>query len=164
MVLQFLAVMAAGSRVALALVFLTSGLSKIRRPRDFYEAVNSYDVGPRTVRLIAASFVPFAEVAVGLAWGSGYFQTATAVLTICILACFTSVVVVALRRSTPISSCGCSGILRAGPLSWGSAVRNGILATAAGFTLASSYLTDQLPRDSLARGGCAGTGGPAPSL
>ena len=85
--------------------------------------------------------------------GKWILSTATAVLIICILTCFTSIVLLALRRGTTVPSCGCSGILRAGPLTWGAAVRNGMLSAVVAYTLLCGYLEAQVPKGALATAG-----------
>lgn len=95
----------AGPYWAAALLLVAAGAPKVVRPAATARALRelSLPTGPSTVRLVGG-----AEVLIGLAAvGVGGALPALAVGVS--YACFTAVVVLALRRGGSLSSCGCLG-------------------------------------------------------
>ncbi len=96
---------AAGPFAVAALLLVLAGIAKARRPADTVVALRAAGL-PATSVLVRAGAL--AEVAIGgSALASG--DRATAILVALSYAAFTLFVVTALRRATPLASCGCFG-------------------------------------------------------
>ena len=96
---------AAGPFAVAALLLVLAGVAKARRPADTVVALRAARV-PASSALVRAGAL--AELTVGIA-ALVNGSRATAVLVALSYAAFTAFVVMALRRSTPLASCGCFG-------------------------------------------------------
>ncbi len=110
-------------RLVLAAVFLLSGVDKLRHPQDFWDAIKTYDVGPAALRRPVVLVLPIVEIALGLLWLSGQFLTTASAATLGLLAVFTGVIAVAMRRGRAVP-CGCTGLFRSATVGWNSIARN----------------------------------------
>lgn len=115
--------------LALALVFATAGIAKLRRRRATARAFAS--LGLASPGALAVG-VPVAEL--GLAAGLVVVPAEAGIVALAVLAGFTTFVVRAVRRGER-QGCGCFGTARPAPMGTAEVVRNGWLALAA--TLAS---------------------------
>jgi uncharacterized membrane protein YphA (DoxX/SURF4 family) len=118
-----------GARLALALIFLTSGVSKLWRFSAFRQAVANYDLGHAELVGVVARGVPLAELLIAACWISPFLLPAT-VASLMLLACFTTALGLVLRRGRRVP-CGCFGLFDETPIGWNSLVRNAVLATLA---------------------------------
>ncbi len=100
-----------GLAAALALVLISAGVAKLRRPAETEASFAELGLPAPTV---LARLVPFAEigVAIGLVVVPGW----SALVAFAMLAAFTVVLVVALRSPAP-KSCACFGVASERPVS-----------------------------------------------
>jgi uncharacterized membrane protein YphA (DoxX/SURF4 family) len=124
-------------RITLGLVFGLSGVMKAGNMPGFTAAVRGFHLLPP--RLVA----PFAMTVVLLELGAaaallvGVAVEVALVLSLVLLALFTIALALSLREGQSIA-CQCFGQLSSHPVSWGSVLRNALLAGLAGVTLVSS--------------------------
>lgn len=96
---------AAGPFAIAAALLVLAGVPKVLRPRDTVNALRAAGIPAPAVFVRVAAF---AEVAIGVdALVNG--NRPSAVLVALSYSVFTAFVVLALRRSTPLASCGCFG-------------------------------------------------------
>ena len=95
------------SRLVVALLFAAAGLSKLRRPAAFREAVAAYDLIPGRAVAPAAWTLAAAEVigAALLLWPAG--RVAGAVLLGAMLLVFSAAVAISIGRGRTDIDCGC---------------------------------------------------------
>jgi len=115
-----------GARLALAVLFLTSGVSKLHQFPAFRAAALDYDLGSAMLVRSVARAVPVVELMVGLLWLSPLILPA-ALASLGLLACFTAVLGITLRRGKRIP-CGCFGFFEETPVGWNTLARNAVLA------------------------------------
>jgi hypothetical protein len=120
---------ASGVQLALALIFLASGGSKLWHFSAFRQAALNYHLGHAPIVGVLAGAVPFAELLVGACWISPFLLPATAG-SLMLLLCFTVALSLVLRRGRRVM-CGCFGIFDETPIGWNSLARNAVLATLA---------------------------------
>jgi peroxiredoxin len=124
-------------RLLLAGVFLIAGVAKLADLAGSRRAVAGFGV-PQRLAGVAAVGLPVAELAVAVALlvsGSVRFGALGALL---LLVVFVVGIAVALRRGTE-ADCHCFGQLHSAPIGWGTLVRNGVLAVAAGFVVLAGW-------------------------
>jgi uncharacterized membrane protein YphA (DoxX/SURF4 family) len=95
------------ARLAIVLLFGAAGLSKLRRPAAFREAVAAYDLLPRRTVAPAATAMAAAEVigAALLLWPAG--RLAGAVLLGVMLLSFSTAIAINIARGRTDVDCGC---------------------------------------------------------
>jgi len=95
------------ARLTVALLFAAAGLSKLRRPAEFREAVAAYELMPRSAVALAAPALATAEVvgAALLLWPAG--RLAGAVMLGVLLSVFSAAVAISIRRGRTDIDCGC---------------------------------------------------------
>jgi uncharacterized membrane protein YphA (DoxX/SURF4 family) len=95
------------ARLAVVLLFAAAGLSKLRRPGTFREAVAAYDVLPGGIVAAAAMAMAAAEVigAALLLWPAG--RLAGALLLGALLLVFSTAIAINIARGRTDVDCGC---------------------------------------------------------
>ncbi|MER7914056.1 MULTISPECIES: MauE/DoxX family redox-associated membrane protein [unclassified Streptomyces] len=120
-----------GARCALAVTLAASAIGKLRAPGDFRRAVRDMDVVPDRLAGPVAGLVLAAETAlILLVWLPGRLGAAAFAAAALLLAAFTAVLVVLIRRGSD-ASCACFGQSRT-PVGAAHVVRNAALLTIAG--------------------------------
>jgi uncharacterized membrane protein YphA (DoxX/SURF4 family) len=119
------------ARVAVGIVFVVAGASKIASGRRWPAQADQFGVPPW-----ASAVVPWAELVVGALVVVGAGQPTPIVIALVMLAVFTAVLVHSLRlgRRPP---CACFGSLSATPLGWRHVARNAGFAVLAVVALVS---------------------------
>lgn len=121
------------TRLALAILFATAALAKLRRRRDFYAAVLAYQLLPPRQAMNIAAILPWTEVAIALGLIAGLSVASYAAAGLLLV--YALAMAVNLGRGRRDLDCGCGGAPQA--LSIWLVLRNLILA---GTALASSIL------------------------
>jgi uncharacterized membrane protein YphA (DoxX/SURF4 family) len=121
--------------LALAVVFLASGLSKLRRRERFAEAIAAYRFGARFA-VVVSWILPPGEVLLGLAWLVPAATPIVGVVTLVLLGAFSFGLRTPLREAS--ASCGCGGLFQSRAGGWNSIARNALLALYALAALLSS--------------------------
>ncbi len=95
------------ARLTMVVLFAAAGLSKLRRPAAFREAVAAYDLLPRSTVASTAAVLAAAEVigAMLLLWPAG--RVAGAVLLGVMLLIFSAAVAINIARGRTDIDCGC---------------------------------------------------------
>ena len=144
--------MAYAAALALALVFATAGITKLRRRSATARAFAS--LGLASPGALAVG-VPVAEL--GLATGLVVVPEWTGIVALAVLAGFTTFVVRAVRRGER-QGCGCFGTARPAPMGAAEVVRNGWLALGATLAAFSSGPVVPHPLALMAVAGMAAAG------
>jgi len=122
------------ARFALAVIFLPSGLRKLRDPSGFVTGVRNYGILPARLAVPVARSIAVAETVLGLVLLAGIALAVAAAAAALLLVCFVAGISVNLRRGRDID-CSCYGLgatKNIGPAALG---RNAAL-----FLLASSII------------------------
>lgn len=119
------------ARITLGVLFLVSGIGKLRHWRHFIGTVSDYQVAPEFVAKIVAGTLPWFELTAALLLIAGFALKLVGGLIALFLIATTAAVVVNLRRGREIE-CGCYSIVDTMTISWGTAMRNVLLLTLAG--------------------------------
>ena len=129
------AVLGAGARVYLALVFIFACIHKIAHPEDFAVDVATYQILPTILVNPMAVILPFIEAATGALLLVGYRTKGAALLIFGMMLMFTVAVSIALARGFDMS-CGCFASKGAAedPISWKTIVRD------VSWTLVAAYV------------------------
>jgi uncharacterized membrane protein YphA (DoxX/SURF4 family) len=122
-------------RLALAILFATAALAKLRQRRDFYAAALAYQLLPPRQAMGIAVILPWTEVAIALGLIAGFSAAAYAAAGL--LLAYALAMAVNLGRGRRNLDCGCGGAPQA--LSIWLVLRNIVLAGAA---LTPLYLAD----------------------
>ena len=96
------------ARLALAAVFLISGVLKAVDPDTTYVAVRAYDVLPKAGVAVVATVLPWLEIALGLLLLAGVATRVVAAIGAALLLVFVAGVTQAWARGLSID-CGCFG-------------------------------------------------------
>jgi uncharacterized membrane protein YphA (DoxX/SURF4 family) len=115
------------TRLALAILFATAALAKLRRRRDFYATVLAYQLLPPRQAMGMATILPWTEVAIALGLIAGFSVAAYAAAGLLLI--YALAIGVNLARGRRNIDCGCSSSPR--KLSIWLVVRNLMLAGAA---------------------------------
>ncbi len=134
-----------GFRFVIAFVFLKAGLTKLRDPTRFGQAVRNYPLVREAAARLITRLIPFLEVAVGLLLALGVATEGAALAASGLLLGFTAAVLTALTRGLAID-CGCFGGAPM-PVSGWTVARNAALLTMAASV--SLYSTSALSVQSL---------------
>ena len=124
-----MSVCAAILRSLLAAVFLISAAAKLADHNGFRSALGDFGI-PERLQPLIAPLVPALELLIGLGLLAARSAWPAALAAAGLLIAFTIVIIASLRRGRR-PECHCFGQLAAVPVSWGSAVRNGVLTAAA---------------------------------
>jgi uncharacterized membrane protein YphA (DoxX/SURF4 family) len=101
--------MVLGSRIAVGLVFLLAGGSKLASPGSFSAALVAYDLLPIAVVHPVTLLLPWVEVLTGAWLLLGLFTRAAAWLAIALLVLFSAAIAQAMARGLSLQDCGCFG-------------------------------------------------------
>jgi hypothetical protein len=115
-------------RIFLGIVFLLSGLGKLRQFTAFKKAVVDYRILPIRLARIYALCLPWIELAVGLLFLLNLALHLALFITFFLLIGFVVALVVNLRANR-LLKCHCYGLLGHNQISWGTVIRNLILLT-----------------------------------
>ncbi|MBT3813843.1 DoxX family membrane protein [Candidatus Woesearchaeota archaeon] len=96
-------------RVILGLLFLISGILKIRKLKDFFFIVVQYGILKGKLARIFAYTLPFAELIIGLFLLINYLPFITAILTLLLLLLSTSGLLYVIYKKKEMDDCGCYG-------------------------------------------------------
>lgn len=124
-------------RLALSAVFLLAAVGKAIDPAGVRRAASEFGVPAGLVPLTAV-VLPLVELAVAVALVPGRTAEAGALGALALLALFTIAVGANLARGRH-PDCHCFGERGSTTISWRTVVRNGVLATAAGFVVVQAH-------------------------
>lgn len=96
------------TRLAMAAVWIISGISKLRDSLQTQQAINAYEILPRDVISPLAAGLPVFEIALGVLLLLGIFLRPAAVISIGLLTVFIIAIISAWARGLSID-CGCFG-------------------------------------------------------
>lgn len=131
-------------RLALAIMWVVSAVSKLRDRDGFSQAVRDFGV-PAGLTSAVVVGVPIAElVCAVLLFCPDPWAIVGAVASLLLLASFTIALIVNLRRDNR-PDCHCFGELGGGGISWTTVARNGVLIVLAAFMLAGAGDRPSLP-------------------
>ncbi|HBW23854.1 MAG: hypothetical protein A2X28_11060 [Elusimicrobia bacterium GWA2_56_46] len=103
-------VLGLAARLAAGGVFIYAGFLKASAPaEEFAYAIESYRVLPAALTLPAALAVPWLELYLGVFLTAGIFIRQSAFCVIAMLLGFEGLLLQALVRGLPVTSCGCFG-------------------------------------------------------
>jgi uncharacterized membrane protein YphA (DoxX/SURF4 family) len=95
-------------RVTLAIVFLWSGIIKVRSPLEFAGALSGYKLFPDTLIYPLATYFPWFEIALGVLFLIGWKIRYVAIGGTALLLAFTVLLTVTYLRGID-ANCGCFG-------------------------------------------------------
>ena len=124
-------------RLLLAGVFLIAGVAKLADLAGSRRAVVGLGVPERLAGVVGVGLPAF-ELMVAVLLIPSATARLGALGALLLLSVFTVVIAVALRRGTQ-ADCHCFGQLHSAPIGWGTLVRNGLLAAAAGFVVLAGW-------------------------
>ncbi len=96
-------------RLALAAVFIFSGLHKSASPEDFEAILEAYYILPQTHLSLFAHLIPWLELLVGLSLAAGYEVKLSSLASLGLLASFITALLYTRWRGIPLENCGCFG-------------------------------------------------------
>jgi hypothetical protein len=111
------------AQLGFGLLWLTSGVSKLRNLHAFAAGLRQYDLLPPAWVPLSAWFIPIVECGLALFFLVGRAVPMAAFISAGLLLIFSSAVIVNLRRGRRIP-CHCHGLVRSPAISWGLVVRN----------------------------------------
>lgn len=120
-------------RALLGLIFLYTGISKLRHPYSFRRGIQDYQLIPSTIESalalssLLAFAIPPAEILAGVGLLSGFLLLPVSLLVSTLLALFSVAILINLLRGRRDISCHCSGGTDTHPISWWLLGRNIIL-------------------------------------
>ena len=125
---------ALAARWLLALLFLTSGVSKLSETVGFAETVSRYEILPARHVPAVSRAIPVLEVALGLVLAAGVLPAVAGLVASAALLAFAAAVILNLLRGRRFD-CGCGGVMQR-EIGWPLVVRIlGIAAVAVGVAL-----------------------------
>lgn len=110
-------------QLGFGLLWLTSGISKLRNPRAFAAGLRQYDLLPSAWVSLSAWIIPVVECGLALLFLTGRAVPMAAFISAGLLLIFSSAVIINLRRGRRIP-CHCDGLARSPSISWGLVIRN----------------------------------------
>jgi uncharacterized membrane protein YphA (DoxX/SURF4 family) len=111
-------ILGVAARLALGGVFVYAGWLKAVAPaEEFAYAIETYRVVPANLAMLAALTVPWIEIYLGVFLAAGVFTRCTSICAGAILAGFEGLLLQAILRKLPVTSCGCFGASKSGSLS-----------------------------------------------
>lgn len=122
-------ILTSGAAIALAVVFLAAGASKLRNLGEFTVALQSYEVVPLPLAPLFAIALVVLELAAGIMWLGWPVLGSPAVpilLSLVLLASFTWAIVTNIRRGRSLA-CGCGGLFPSDEVGWSTVGRNATL-------------------------------------
>ncbi|MBM3933704.1 MAG: DoxX family membrane protein [SAR202 cluster bacterium] len=130
-----------GVRLLLAVVFLSSGVTKLVAPRQFARDVQQYRILPPRASKGFGLMLPFVEIAVAVSFLTGYFTSWAEMVAAFLIVCFITAVATAMRKGLNLS-CSCFGLLYRERVGWITQVRDFFLL----LLVASVYFFEKEPR------------------
>jgi uncharacterized membrane protein YphA (DoxX/SURF4 family) len=118
-------------RCALALLFASAALHKLRDMARFRSAVDSYALLPQRIAAVAATCFPLLELMLAVSIASGISLPAAALTSSVLLSTYAAAIGVNIRRGRTAIDCGCSGPAANVPLQPALVVRNLMVASIA---------------------------------
>ena len=115
-------------RVALAIMWITAAVAKLRNQKTASQAVVDFDLMPPRIARGAAYILPWGEMLLGGLLFAGIFTSYAALTSFVLLLVFSVAIGVNLSRGRSVS-CQCFGSMSKSPLSVWSLVRNGFLGS-----------------------------------
>lgn len=112
-------------RWLLAVLFLITGLAKVKHIKAFSEAVDRYGIVPRLLVAPLAATLPFVELGLGLMLAAGAWLLVAGSLAAVLFAGFGGAIGWNVAQGRRFD-CGC-GVGGGAPLSWGLVLRNFVL-------------------------------------
>ncbi|MBI3972620.1 MAG: DoxX family membrane protein [Chloroflexi bacterium] len=100
-----------GCRLAVGVIFVLAGVTKLANPGSFTATLLAYDVVPVGVIRPLALTLPWLETLVGLYLVVGLFARAAAGVAIGLLMVFSLAIAQAVARGLSLENCGCFGDL-----------------------------------------------------
>ncbi len=117
------------AQLGFGLLWLTSGVSKLRDLRAFEAGLHQYDLIPSAWVPLSAWLIPIVECGLAVVFLVGRAVPMAAFISAGLLLIFSSAVIINLRRGRRIP-CHCHGLARSPSISWALVVRNaGLLLT-----------------------------------
>lgn len=113
-------------RLCLSFFFFPGAIGKLLRYRSFVQGVVDYQMLPRRIAYTFGFILPWIELAVAFLLIAGIAVQFAATLSFVLLICFTTAVIVNLRRDRRIE-CNCYGVADTKIISWGTVARNSLL-------------------------------------
>jgi peroxiredoxin/uncharacterized membrane protein YphA (DoxX/SURF4 family) len=135
-------VLVLAARLALAAVFLVSGLTKLADRSGSRQAVTGFGV-PAALAGPIAGVLPLLELAIALALLPVASSVWGAVVGTALLIVFTAAIALNLARGRK-PDCHCFGQLSSEPIGWSTALRNAALLAVAGFVIAFGRTPGQI--------------------
>mgnify|MGYP001027608389 CR=1 FL=1 len=114
-------------KISLAVIFISSGLSKVRSIESHHFLVKSYEIVPKNLVSVSSYLNIFIELFTGTLLFFGIFHVLSSVLTLLLLAIYIFAISFNLLRGRKNISCGCGGVLGNHQLSLNLVIRNIIL-------------------------------------
>ena len=105
------------ARLVLGAVFAYAGFLKAVAPaEEFAFAIETYKVVPQSLAMLSALTVPWLEIYLGVFLIAGLFGRLSALLTGAMLVFFEGLLLQAMLRGLPVTSCGCFGASKSSSL------------------------------------------------
>ena len=100
-------------------VFIYAGFLKAAAPaEEFAYAIETYRIVPAGLAMFAALTVPWIEIYLGVFLATGIFTRYSALAACAMLLGFEGLLLQAMARSLPVTSCGCFGASRSNSLGY----------------------------------------------
>jgi putative oxidoreductase len=113
-------------KIAIALLFLFAGATKVADPGDFAREIARYQIVPWTISAFGATYLPWLEMMVGALLLTRKFERGSLLIIGTLLLLFTGALFSALWRGLNID-CGCFGKAFASTGTFGPLIRNLVL-------------------------------------
>lgn len=114
-------------KISLAVIFISSGLSKIRSIESHHFLVESYEIVPKNLVKVFSYLNISIELFTGAILFLGLYHILSTVLTLILLSMYIAAISINLLRGRKSISCGCGGVLGNHQLSLNLVIRNIIL-------------------------------------
>ncbi|MFD2170733.1 MauE/DoxX family redox-associated membrane protein [Tumebacillus lipolyticus] len=141
--------------LVLAMLFLSTGWSKVRKMEEHVLIVKDYQILPAAWAGIFARAEVWVELLLGALFAVGLYRTSAALVGAGLLVIYTLAIAINLFRGRKEVSCGCGGAAGTHQLSWWLVARNLLLICLCGYvaTIATAYGS----LDSMLAGGAVGS-------
>lgn len=114
-------------RLGFALLFISTGFSKILKVEEHIAIVKEYRIIPNRYSRLFAEFEILIEIIIGISLLIGIFQKWISILSIGMLIIYTTAMIKNILQGRTVISCGCGGLAGNHLLSWKLILRNIIL-------------------------------------
>jgi len=123
-----------GSAVLLAVIFITSGKTKIADVQAFIDTINTYQLLPAILIPYLAHYLVWLELSIGMGVLIPFTRRATAFVLLVLLLVFTGAIASLVVRGID-TDCGCLDAITLGDSLWLALGRNFVLILMAGVVL-----------------------------